>query len=131
MSLADAKKALAMVQRAELKGRATSVTFTREIEGEYIPGGGSSSTTQEWQTLAVVLPVKSGVGENLDIGVRPDTLIESRLRYLLIPALSCEHEPLVADVVQLGKGATARVVGNTPLNPDLANPIIYKVVVAL
>src|SRR5690554_2088293 len=119
MSLQDAQKALAMVQRAKARGRAADITFTLRIEGEYDPNEGETSLTLEWSGLAVVLPVSAQGDHTFEQG----TMIESTHRALLIPALGLEHEPRPGDTVTLPDGSIGALLGCTPLNPDVANPI--------
>lgn len=130
MSAYDAQRALAMVMRAKKKGRTAEITFTRTTE-MYVPGTGVTATETQFTATAVVLPVNQAALSAFDSGFENGTLIESKLRALLIPALGLEITPAPGDTVSFPDGTGGTLLGCTPLNPDVANPIIYQGTVKL
>ncbi len=136
MSLQDAQDALEMIEEARADGLAATLTFTRQGTG---PGtfnpdtgmyeGGSSTIT--FTGVAVILPASQGTVEAFDVRFDGNSLLESRLRALLIAAHGMTHEPAPGDVVTFPDGKQGSLLGCTPLNPDGANPIIYQGTVRL
>lgn len=134
MSAADAEKALAMIQRAKARGRAVDLTFKRKAAvdpDDYDPNGGTTPVDLSWMGTAVVLPASQGTVEAFDVRFEAGTLIESKLRALIIAALGMERAPAPGDTVLFPDGSVGSLLGCTPLNPDVANPIIYQGTVKL
>ncbi|MFA5595938.1 MAG: hypothetical protein WDA26_00045 [Pusillimonas sp.] len=132
MSLKDAQKALAMIQRAKKRGRAAELTFSRSGQGEYNPETGEVEGGEiTFAGTAVVLPASQGTVEAFDVRFERGTLIESTLRALLIAAHGMEHMPQPGDKVTFPDGSFGTMLGCTPLNPDGANPVIYQGTVKL
>lgn len=131
MSLKDAQKALAMVQRAKKRGRAAELTFSRTEGDEYDIETGLTGTPVTFTGLAVVLPASQGTVQAFDNRFENGTLIESTLRAVLIAAHGMTHEPRPGDQVTFPDSTTGSLIGCTPLNPDAANPIIYQGTVKL
>lgn len=127
MSIQDAQKALAMIERARARGRAAVLTFKRTGEGVYNPRTGEYEGGDiEFTGVAVILQASQGTVQAFDVRFENGTLIESRLRALLIAAHGMEHEPAPGDKVTFPDGKVGTMLGCTPLNPDGANPIIYQ-----
>lgn len=133
MSLLDAQKAHAMIQRAKARGRAVDITFRRTTEGYVDPHSGTytegSDTT--FTGTAVVLPVNESSLIAFDNRIVDGTLVESKLRGLLIAAYGMTHAPQPRDLVEFPDGAVGTLIGVTSLDPDAANPIIYQGTVQL
>lgn len=127
MSLQDAQDALEMLEEALAEGDAAALTFKRVGEGVYNPvTGGYDGGDIEFTGIAVILPASQGTVQAFDIRFEGGTLIESRLRALLIAAHGMTHEPAPGDKVTFPDGRVGTMLGCTPLNPDGANPIIYQ-----
>lgn len=135
MSFQDAQKALAMIQRAKAKGRAVDLAFSRPgVDGGYNTDTGEmnpSTPALDFTGTAVILPASQGTVQAFDVRFISGTLIESKLRALLIAALGMEHEPRPGDRVTFPDGSAGTLIGCTPLNPDGENPIIYQGTVQL
>jgi len=131
MSLQDAQKALAMIERAKTKGRAAVLTFKRTVTSDdpadYNPDTGEyEGADLEFTGTAAILPASQGTVQAFDVRFQSGTLIESTLRALLIAAHGMEHAPEPGDTVTFPDGKVGSLLGCTPLNPDGANPIIYQ-----
>lgn len=127
MSNQDAQKALAMIERARARGRAAVLTFKRTGKGVYNPRTGEYEGGDiEFTGAAVILPASQGTVQAFDVRFEGGTLIESRLRALLIAAHGMEQEPAPGDKVTFPDGKVGTMLGCTPLNPDGANPVIYQ-----
>lgn len=128
MSIQDAQKALAMIERARAKGRAATLTFKRTVgSGAYNPETGEYEGGEvSFTGTAVILQASQGTVQAFDVRFENGTLIESRLRSLLIAAHGMTHEPAPGDKVEFPDGKTGILLGCTPLNPDGVNPIIYQ-----
>lgn len=128
MSLQDAQDALAMIQEAQAEGHAATITFKREVGGGvYNPDTGEfDKEIVEFTGVAVILPASKSAVEAFDVRFDDGTLIESRLRALLIAAHGMKHEPLPGDTVIFPDGKAGVLLGCTPFNPGGQNPIIYQ-----
>lgn len=131
MSTQDAQKALAMIERAQARGRAVELTFKRRVEStdpaDYNPATGEYEGQDiEFTGIAAILPASQGTVQAFDVRFVGGALIESTLRALLIAAHGMEHEPAPGDTVEFPDGRIGTMLGCTPLNPDGANPIIYQ-----
>lgn len=126
MSLLDAQKALAMIQRAKAKGRAADLTFTRMVGTDYDPETGTTGTPVNFNGIAVILQASQGTVQAFDVRFENGTLIESRLRALIIAAHGMTYEPAPGDKVTFPDGKIGVMLGCTPLNPDGANPIVFQ-----
>lgn len=126
MSLQDAQDALEMILEAKEEGHAAELVFSRTEGGGYNPETGETGVLVSFTGTAVILPASQGTVQAFDVKFEAGTLIESKLRSLLIAALGMAHEPRPGDAVTFPDGTTGRLLGCTPLNPDGANPIIYQ-----
>lgn len=130
MSLQDAQKALAMIERAKKRGRAATLTFTRIVKGSggYNPDTGEFDGDSEvtFTGTGVILQASQGTVEAFDVRLVNGTLIESTLRSLLIAAHGMTHEPGPGDTVTFPDGREGTLLGCTPFNPDGTNPILYQ-----
>lgn len=130
MSAQDAAKALAMIQRAKAKGRAADLTFSRPgADGTYSPETGQvegGTPLLSFDGVAVILPASQGTVEAFDVTFKDGSLIESKLRALLIAAKGMAHDPMPGDTVTFPDGKVGTLIGCTPLNPDGMNPIVYQ-----
>lgn len=127
MSLQDAQDALEMLEEARAEGDAAVLTFKRGGTGTYNPETGEIEGGETTFTgTAVILPASQGTVQAFDVRFEGGTLIESRLRALLIAAHGMTHEPAPGDKVTFPDGKIGTLLGCTPLNPDGANPIIYQ-----
>jgi len=75
MSLQDAQKALAMIERAKKRGRAATLTFTRTVKGSggYNPDTGEfdGDSVVTFTGTAVILQASQGTVEACKYGPRP------------------------------------------------------------
>lgn len=128
MSLQDAQDALQMLEEARAEGDAAVLTFKRTTgTGEYNPDTGEFESGEiEFTGIAVILPASQGTVQAFDVRFEGGTLIESRLRSLLIAAHGMTHEPAPGDKVTFPDGRVGSLLGCTPLNPDGMSPIIYQ-----
>lgn len=84
------------------------------------------TTTGEttYETVAAILPASKGTIEAFDNRIDSETLIEERLRFLLMPGLGLPIEPKAHDIVRFD-GWDWAVLGCTPLNPA-GTAIMYQ-----
>ncbi len=110
-----------------LKRFGTTLSFERDSEPEYDPGtGNAASTLLEWTAIAAILPASKGTIEAFDVRLENGTLIESKLRALLISAVSSVRMPVPGDRVLFPDGKKGVFLGCTPLNVDGRTPVIYQ-----
>ena len=120
MSLLDAQKALAMIERARAKGRASEVTLTRPgTPGEYNPETGEVEGGSE-PKIHIASGVKIGY-EQSDID---GTLIQQGDQQLYVPALGFVR-PVTNEQITVG-GTNYTVVGVEVLAPGDTD-ILYTI----
>lgn len=105
-----------------LKKFGRPVTLKRQVPGgpAWDPG---VPTWQEYPAIAAVLPYAKGTIEAFDNRLEGGTLIEERLRYVLMSPVGLPIEPKSGDRVNFD-GHDWTVLGCTPLNPA-GTPVLY------
>jgi len=104
------------------------IVISRTVAGEFDPATGtdSTSTAQNMNVKAVELPASGGKIAALDLRFNLSSQVYDRLSFIMIAGEGLAFRPRPSDLAIIG-GETWTVLGVTPLNPNVGEPIKYDI----